>query len=197
MRKPRAPTLQGQCFAGDRADGILGEVQPYVLVFEKPLILLDDGVARLGQDLNQGTLIQLIEHAHDWETADKLRDQPVFDQVLRLGLAQQLGVTMRTGRGLIRLRIRGLEAESLFADAASYHTLEPYKCAAADEQDVGGVDCGELLVRMLASALRRNVCNRAFQNLKLKRLLHAFAGDIAGDRRVFISLRPILSISSI
>ncbi len=38
---------------------------------------------------------------------------------------------------------------------------------------------------MLAPALRRNVGNRAFQNLQ-QRLLHAFAGDIASDRGILV-----------
>ena len=44
---------------------------------------------------------------------------------------------------------------------------------------------GEFLVRMLASALRRNVGDRAFEDLQ-QRLLHAFAGDVARDRRVLV-----------
>src|SRR5438132_3561138 len=36
---------------------------------------------------------------------------------------------------------------------------------------------------MLTSALRRNVCYRAFEDLQ-QRLLHALAGDVACDRRV-------------
>ena len=55
--------------------------------------------------------------------------------------------------------------------------------AAADEQDVGGVDLQELLVRVLAAALRRHVALRPFEDLE-QRLLHALAGDVAGDRRV-------------
>ena len=57
--------------------------------------------------------------------------------------------------------------------------------AAANEQDVGGIHRGEFLVRMLASALGRNVGDRAFENLQ-QRLLHAFAGNIAGDGRVLV-----------
>ena len=38
---------------------------------------------------------------------------------------------------------------------------------------------------MLASALRRDIGNRAFENLQ-QRLLHAFAGDVAGDGRVLV-----------
>ena len=40
-------------------------------------------------------------------------------------------------------------------------------------------------MRMLASALRRNVGDGAFQNFQ-QRLLHAFAGNIARDRRIFV-----------
>ncbi len=38
---------------------------------------------------------------------------------------------------------------------------------------------------MLASTLRGNVGDRAFQNLQ-ESLLHAFAGDIAGNRRILV-----------
>ena len=62
---------------------------------------------------------------------------------------------------------------------------KPDERAAADEQNVGGVDGSEFLVRMLASALRRNVGHRAFKNLE-QRLLHAFTGDVAGDGRVLV-----------
>ena len=43
----------------------------------------------------------------------------------------------------------------------------------------------EFLVRMLASALRRNVGDGAFQDLQ-QRLLHALAGNVAGDGRVLV-----------
>ena len=52
-----------------------------------------------------------------------------------------------------------------------------------DEQHVGRVDLDELLVRVLAPALRRHRGRRAFEDLQ-QRLLHALAGDVTGDRRV-------------
>jgi hypothetical protein len=54
---------------------------------------------------------------------------------------------------------------------------------ADDEQHVGGVDLDELLVRVLASALRRHGGRRPFQDLQ-QGLLDALAGDVAGDRRI-------------
>ena len=79
----------------------------------------------------------------------------------------------------------GLEAERLLADAALDHLVEADERAAADEQDVGRVDLEELLVRVLAAALRRHVGDRAFEDLQ-QRLLDAFARDVAGDRRVLV-----------
>jgi hypothetical protein len=43
----------------------------------------------------------------------------------------------------------------------------------------------KFLLRMLAPALRRNVGDRAFQNFQ-KRLLNAFARNVARDRRIVV-----------
>ena len=83
-----------------------------------------------------------------------------------------------------RLHVR-LEAQRLLAGAPLDLLVEADEGAAADEQDVGRVDLEELLVRMLAPALRRNVGDRAFEDLQ-QRLLDAFTRHVAGDRRVFV-----------
>ncbi len=61
--------------------------------------------------------------------------------------------------------------------------LEAGERATTDEQDVRGVDLDELLVGVLAPALRRHRRGGALQDLQ-QRLLHALAGDVARDRRV-------------
>src|SRR5260221_351580 len=77
-------------------------------------------------------------------------------------------------------------AQSTRADFARHGFAgDGLQSAAADEQDVGGIDRGEFLVGMLASALGRNVGHRAFQNLQ-QRLLHALAADVAGDGGIFV-----------
>ena len=101
------------------------------------------------------------------------------------GFAEQLGIAMGAGGGLIGVGVDGAEAESLFADTTANNALEAHERAAADEEDVCRVDRGELLVRMLAPALRRNIGDGAFDNLE-ERLLHAFAGNIAGDGGVLV-----------
>ena len=79
----------------------------------------------------------------------------------------------------------GLEAERLLAGAPLDLLVEADERAAADEQDVRRVDLEELLVRVLAPALRRNVGDGAFEDLQ-QRLLDAFARHVAGDRGVLV-----------
>ena len=56
-----------------------------------------------------------------------------------------------------------------------------------------GVDLQELLLRVLAAALGRHVGDRALDDLE-QRLLHALAGDVAGDRRVVALARDLVDL---
>ena len=76
-----------------------------------------------------------------------------------------------------------MEADALVADAALDDLLQPGERPTQDEQHVGGVDLDELLVRVLAPALRRHRRLGALEDLE-QRLLHALAGHVTGDRRV-------------
>ena len=64
---------------------------------------------------------------------------------------------------------------------------------AADEEDVGRVDLEELLVRVLASALRRHVGDGALEDLE-QRLLDAFTRDVAGDRGVLVLAADLVDL---
>ena len=64
------------------------------------------------------------------------------------------------------------------------HLVEARERATTDEQDAGGVDLQEFLLRVLAATLRRHAGNGAFDQLQ-QGLLHAFAGHITGNRRIF------------
>ena len=66
------------------------------------------------------------------------------------------------------------------ADALLDHLVEIGEGTAADEEDVGRVDRQELLVRVLAPALRRHAGASSFEDLQ-QRLLHALARDVAGN----------------
>ncbi len=87
----------------------------------------------------------------------------------------------------------GAEADPLHADAPADDVLEADERAAADEQDVRGVDLQELLLRMLAAALGRHAGGRALDDLE-QRLLHALAGHVAGDRRVVALARDLVDL---
>ena len=69
------------------------------------------------------------------------------------------------------------------ADPRADDLVEPGERAAHDEEHVRRVDLDELLVRVLAAALRRHRGRRALEDLQ-QRLLHALARDVARDRRV-------------
>ncbi len=87
-------------------------------------------------------------------------------------------------RALLLLgRDLGAEAHRLLGHPAADDLLQAHERPPAQEQDVGRVDLDELLVRVLAAPLRRDVGDRAFQDLE-QGLLHALSRDVAGDRGV-------------
>ena len=60
----------------------------------------------------------------------------------------------------LTVEANGLVTLSLFNNA-----VKTFKCTAADEENVGGVDLNKILVGVLSSALWRNVGNRALKDL--------------------------------
>src|SRR6185436_14490378 len=164
----------------DRLERIIREAQLHVLVLEQLLILTRDGVTRLRQDLNQGGLVEFVQRADDRQAADEFGYEAVLDEVFRLEhLERRANVAVRD-----RLDV-GFEAEGLLAGAPVDLLVETDERPAADEQDIGGIDLEEFLVRMLAAALRRHVGDGAFEDLQ-QRLLNTLAGHIARDRGILI-----------
>ena len=80
-------------------------------------------------------------------------------------------------------RMSAPKPDALVADPALDDLVEAGERTTADEQDVRGVDLDELLVRVLAAALRRHGGGGALQDLQ-QRLLHALPRDVARDRGV-------------
>src|SRR5262249_17257262 len=126
-----------------------------------------------------------IQYSDHRQPAHEFGNQTEADQILRFGLQQKLGVAFAGFSELPLFLFAGTKAHGLLANAASYDLFEAYKRAAADEQDVGGIDGRELLVGVLASALRGDVGDGAFQNLE-QRLLHALTADVASDGGILI-----------
>src|SRR5690606_35718811 len=175
---------------GDGRKRVRPDLQLHALHLEQLAELLGDGVLGLGQDLDQGGLVQLLEGGNHGQAADELGNQAVLDQVFRLDLGQQAA---DIGLDLAALDL-GAEADAAGLAAAGLDDLvQAGEGAAADEQDVAGIDLQELLLRMLAPALRRHAGNGAFDQLQ-QCLLHAFAGNVAGDRRVFRLARDLVDL---
>src|ERR1700683_3345726 len=103
---------------------------------------------------------------------------------------------MRAPARIVGLGIDGAEAERLLAHAASHHPLQTYEGAAADEENVGGVDRGKFLVRMLAPALRRNIGHGALKDLE-QRLLHALTGNVTRNRWVLVLAADFVDLVNI
>ena len=86
-----------------------------------------------------------------------------------------------------------VEADGALAEAVLDDLLEAVERPTADEQDVRRVDLDEVLVRMLAPALRRDVGDGAFEDLQ-QRLLDTLAADVARDRRVVALARDLVDL---
>src|ERR671924_1118661 len=162
----------------DRLERVVSEDELDAVEVEETLELLDERVARLGEDPDQVVARQLVDDRADGQPTDELRDQAVLDEVLRQHLLEELpGV-------LVVLRTNGgAETDALVPDPPLDDLVEIGERPAADEQDVCRVDREELLVRMLASPLRRYRGHRPLEDLE-QRLLDSLARHVARDRRV-------------
>src|SRR5262249_44749861 len=136
---------------GDRGQRVLGEDELDAVEGEEALELLDERVARLGEDRDEVVARELVDGAHDGQAADELGDQPVVDEVLGQALREDLA-----GVALDARLDRRAEADAVGSDAPLDDLVEVGERPAADEQDVRRVDGEELLVGVLAPALRRH-----------------------------------------
>src|ERR1700761_4925078 len=189
-----------QRVTSNRPGSLVGPGNLHALILEQLGVLLQNRIPRARQDVDQGSLVQLVQDAKHWQTADELRDEPVLQQILRFRLAEHLRVALRTNRGYlgsIQVSVGDrLEAERLLADAAGDDLLETDKRATADKEDVRRVNNRELLVRVLASALRRDIRNCAFEQLQ-QRLLHTLARNVTGDGGVFVLAADLVNLVNV
>src|SRR5437868_4612716 len=90
----------------------------------------------------------------------------------------------------------GAKAHRLARDTTAHQILQPDKGAAADEQDVSGIDLKKFLLRMLAAAFGRYTRHRALDDLE-QCLLHAFTRDVTGDRWIVTLARDLVDLVDI
>ena len=86
-----------------------------------------------------------------------------------------------------------LEAYHLGVQALSYDALDAIECAAADEENMVGVDLYEALLRVLPSSLRRHVDNRAFKQFE-QSLLNTFTRHVASDAGIISLARNLVNL---
>src|SRR5678816_1015394 len=147
--KAAGPGLAADGLGGDGLQRPVGELQRHPVEVEQLPVLLHQRVLRLAEDAHQGALVQLLQRGDDRQPADELGDHPELEEVLGLHVLQELGEVPL----LLLLDVR-TEAEGAAAEPPLDDLVQPAEGAAADEEDVGGVDLQELLLRVLASALR-------------------------------------------
>src|SRR5205085_7242093 len=131
---------------------------------------------------------QLLQHRDHRQAADEFWNEAVADQIFRLDVLKNL-VALKIGHSLAVLD--GAEAHDTIAKATLDDFLQPHERAAADKQNATGVDANIFLLRMLAAALRRDIADRAFENLQ-QRLLHTFAAYVARDGNVLRLARDLV-----
>src|SRR6516225_10001499 len=145
---------------------------------EQPLVLFYQRVLRLCEDELQRSFVEVLQRGYHGKASDELGDQPIFQQVFGFDVPKYLAGLAILGRHHL-----GAKPDGGRAPARGYDLLEPREGASAHEQDVCGVDLEELLLRVLAPALRRHRRDRALHDLE-QRLLHALARHVAGNGRI-------------
>ena len=86
-----------------------------------------------------------------------------------------------------------VEADAALTETLADDVIEADERSAADEQDVGRVHLDVLLLGVLAASLRRHIGHGSLEHLE-KRLLHAFARDVAGNRDVLRGLADLVDL---
>ena len=170
--------LQGAL--GDQLQGAGGEFQLAAFHAEELLVLLHQRVLRLGEDVDQRLDVQRLER----------RARPAVGRRTR--------GSCRTRPGLPAEPAPASSARSRAVSPAAFSALKPIcrlprrlRMMSSRPTNVppqmnricARVHLDVLLLGMLAAALRGDVGDGAFEHLQ-QGLLHAFAGDVAGDADV-------------
>ena len=187
-RRPRAPVSRSSAFSATATSASSEKTSSIPSKEKKRWNCLTSALRGSVRIATRSSWRQLVDRRHHRQAADELGDQAVEDEVLGQALLEDLAGVLVRARG-----DRRAEADALVADAPLDHAVEVGERAAADEEDVRRVDRQELLVGVLAPALRRHRRGGPLEDLQ-QRLLHALAGDVAGDRRVVGLARDLVDL---
>ena len=151
------------------------------------MILPHKSILRRAEHLDERRLVQGIKRGDNREASRELRDKPILHQIVRVNMVQDILFSFRAPACRAGEAYRVLALEDAPVDYF-FHSLER---AAAHEQHIVGLDLQEVLMRMLAPALRRDIGFAALDYLE-QRLLHAFARHITSNRRIDALARDLV-----
>src|SRR5262245_147816 len=177
-----------QRLLADGLEGIVGEDEVDVVELEELLVLLQQRVLRLDEDADERLLVEAVHRADHRQAADELGDQPELQQVLGQHVGEDRPEVL-----LLRLADVRPEADAVVPDPALDDLVDAGERAPAEEEDVRRVDLDELLVRVLAPALRGHRRRGALEDLQ-QRLLDALTRHVARDRRVLGLARDLVDL---
>ena len=126
-RRPRAPVPRRIAWSAIGLERVVGELQLDAVELEEPLVLLDQRVARLGEDAHQRLPVEVAHAGDDRQPADELGDHAELQQVL--GHARRRR-RRRSSRSALECSV-GAEADALRADAGLDDLLQAGERAAA------------------------------------------------------------------
>src|SRR5258708_6745593 len=105
-------------------------------------------------------IVELFQSRQRRQPADELGNRPILYKVYGLDALQKIVGRFR----ILRALDLGAKADAGLLGAVAHDLLQTVERAAADEQYVGRVDLDEVLVRVLAAALRRHRRDRSLDH---------------------------------
>ena len=92
-RRPRAPVPRRIAWSAMASSASSVELQLDAVELEQALVLLDQRVARLGEDLDQRLAVEAAHAGDDRQPADELGDHAELEHVLRHDLGEHVVVS--------------------------------------------------------------------------------------------------------
>ena len=156
--------------------------------------LLGQRVLGLGQNGNQLVFGQFRQHRHHRQAPDEFGNETEAQQIFRLDVLQNF-VAIDRWRSCAPCST-ALKPITCLPSRRWMIFSRPTNAPPQMNKMSARVHADVFLLRMLASALRRHIANRAFQNFQ-QRLLHAFAGNVARDGDVLRLARDLVDFVNV
>ncbi len=151
------------------------KLQLNAIKFQKLLILLDQSILRFGENPHHILFGEALETGNHGKPSNQLRNDAEFQDIVGLHLCKQLANILLSPVSQLPSEAKSRGIGTLFDDL-----VQTVKRAAANKQNIAGINGDKLLLGMLPSTLRRNIGNRTLNDFQ-QRLLNALAADVAGN----------------